>query len=250
MMLTICTIIKRDSPNLPVVIDSDDTDVYVQAAYVSKHVPGNLLIKIKNGLVNCKDMVGEEMSDIIIAAHCITGCDHTSGQYGRGKSQMMKTLKSDPEARELLSSTGMQPSLSEGSHYDMEQFVLTKMYGCLPGSTCAEASVQKWRKQKKKNTLCLPPDSDSLYHHLQRANYLTYCLKNFELREHPSPIMNGWKEENGKCRAVRHTRGPLPEREDYANDTTDNDTFSLHSDSDSDTECESSTDISSGSDTD
>ena len=72
---------------------------------------------------------------------------------------------------------------------------------------------------------------------------------NFELGEKSSPIMNGSKDENGKCRAVRHTRGPLPEREDYANDTTGNDTFSLHSDSDSDTECESSPDISSGSNT-
>ena len=121
----------------------------------------------------------------------------------------MKTLKSDPEDRELLSSTGMQPSLSEESHHDMEQFGLTKMYGCLPGSTCAEAKAQKWRKQKnKKNTLCLPLDSDSLYHHLRRENYLPYCLKNFELRENPSPIMNGWKDENGKCMAARHTCGP------------------------------------------
>ena len=99
MMLTIYSIYWRDGPNLPVVIDIEDTDVYLQAAYVSKHVPGNLLIEIKHWLVNCKNMVDEEMSDIIIAAHCITGCDHTSGQYGRGKSQMMKTLKSDPEVK-------------------------------------------------------------------------------------------------------------------------------------------------------
>ena len=71
MMLTIYSIYMRDSPNLPVVIDIEDTDVYLQAAYVSKHVPGNLLIKRKYGLVNCKNMVDEEMSDIIIAAHCI-----------------------------------------------------------------------------------------------------------------------------------------------------------------------------------
>ena len=59
-------------------------------------------------------MVDEEMSDIIIPAHYITGCDHTSGQYGREKSQLMKTLISEPE-----------------------------MYGCLSGSTCAEARAQK-----------------------------------------------------------------------------------------------------------
>ena len=245
MMLTIYSIIRQDNPDLPIVIDSEDTDVYVQAAYVAHHVPGDLLIKRKDGLLNCKDLADEEISDIVIAAHCITGCDHTSGQYGHGKKQLMKKLKADPEARELLSSVGMQASLSDETHYDMEQFILTKSYGCLSGSTCAEARAQKWRKQKKKNTLLLPPDSDSLYHHLQRANYLTYCLKNFELREHPSPIMNGWKLENGKCRVVRYTRGPLPECDNYFRDTSSSD-----SDSETDTECESSTDSSSDSDTD
>ena len=42
------------------------------------------------------------------------------------------------------------------------------------------------------------------YHHLQSVNSVTHCLKNFEIREHPSPIRNGWKLENGKCRAVRY----------------------------------------------
>ena len=61
-----------------------------------------MLIKIKAGLANCKDLADEEMSDIIIAAHCITGCDHIPGQYGHGKIQRMNKLRTDPEARELL----------------------------------------------------------------------------------------------------------------------------------------------------
>ena len=43
------------------------------------------MIKRKDELVNCKDLTDEEVSDIVIAAHCITGCDHTPGQYGHGK---------------------------------------------------------------------------------------------------------------------------------------------------------------------
>ena len=144
MMLTIYSIIRQDNPDLPVIIDSGDTDVYVQAAYVAHHVSGDLLIKRKGGLVNCKDLADKEMSNIMIAAHCITGCDHTSGQYGHGKIQLMNKLKMDPEARELLSSVGMQPALDEETHYDMEQFILTKLYGCLSGLTCAEARAQKW----------------------------------------------------------------------------------------------------------
>ena len=65
-MLTIYSIIRQDSTNLPVVIDSEDTDVYVQAAHFSNYFPGNLLIKGRNELVNCKDIVDEEMILVIL----------------------------------------------------------------------------------------------------------------------------------------------------------------------------------------
>ena len=54
---------------LPVVIDSEDTDVYVQAAYVAHKVPGDLLIKGKNRFVNCRSLVDESISNIIINTH-------------------------------------------------------------------------------------------------------------------------------------------------------------------------------------
>ena len=69
----------------------------------------------------------------------------------------MKKLEKDVEARELLASVRIHPFLNEETHYDMEQFVLTKTYRCTSGSTCSEARAQKWRKRKKKNTVNLPP---------------------------------------------------------------------------------------------
>ena len=50
MMLTIYSIIRQDNPDLPVVIDSEDTYVYLQAAYVAYHVLSNLLTKKKGGV--------------------------------------------------------------------------------------------------------------------------------------------------------------------------------------------------------
>ena len=75
-----------------------------------------------------------------------------------------------------------------------------------------------------------------LYHHLQRVKYLTYCFKHFELREYPSLISNGWNV--GKCRAVRYTHGPLPERDNNCSDISSSD-----SDNGTGTEHESSADI-------
>ena len=96
------------------------------------------------------------------------------------------------EAKELLRDVGSDPDLNNDIKYDMEQFLLTKIYGCTPGLSCGEARAEKWRKQKKKNTLNLPPDSDSLDYDLQRVNYLSYIMKNFHLKEHPTPKCVYW----------------------------------------------------------
>ena len=87
---------------------------------------------------------------MIIAAHLISGSDHTSALYGHGKKHLMKKLLHDPEARELLADVGNDLSLDDETKNDMEQFVLTQIYGCDYGTTCAEARASKWRKQKKK----------------------------------------------------------------------------------------------------
>ena len=101
-------------------------------------------------------------------------------------------------------------------------------------------------EQKKKNTLNLPPDSESLYHHFQRANYLTYCPQNFNLKKHPSPIRNGGNLDNGKCCAVRYSRRTLPECDnDVDNDVESFSNDSEDSDTDNNTEYDSFTDSSS-----
>ena len=143
MMITKYAIIRQNHSALPVVIDSEDTDVYVQAAYVAHKDPGDLLMKRKNRFVNCRSLVDEGISNNIIAAHYISGCDHTPGLYGHGKKQIMKKLEKDVEARGLRAFVGIHPSLNEETHYDMEQFVLTKTYICISGSPCSEARVQK-----------------------------------------------------------------------------------------------------------
>ena len=66
-----------------VVLDCEDTDVFVQAAYVSQQLPGDLLIRRKHAFINCQAMLSEEIAKIIIPLHIITGSDHTSGLWAR-----------------------------------------------------------------------------------------------------------------------------------------------------------------------
>ena len=73
-----------------------------------------------------------------------------------------------------------------------------------------------------------PPDEDSLDQHCKRVNYLSFCQKNFDLIEHPSPIGHGWDMVDGRCRPGRFTESALPgiflEKEFLNFDRTDSDT--------------------------
>ena len=75
--------------------------MYVQAAYISQQVRGDLLIKHKHLLIDCHAMLSEEVADIIIPLHVIPGSDHTSGFYGHGK-KVLEKAKINSEARDLL----------------------------------------------------------------------------------------------------------------------------------------------------
>jgi len=49
-----------------VVQDSDDTDMYVQAADVSHQLHGNLRIKSKNEFISCSAVLSEDVANIIM----------------------------------------------------------------------------------------------------------------------------------------------------------------------------------------
>ena len=52
-----------------VILDSEDTDVYVQAAYVSHELQGNLLIKHKKEYISCSAMLSEDVANILSLIH-------------------------------------------------------------------------------------------------------------------------------------------------------------------------------------
>ena len=112
------------------------TDVYVQAACVSHQVQGNLLIKHRKEYVSCSAMLSEDVADIIIPLHVITGSDHTSAFFGNGKKKVLQKVISDPEARELLQ---QRLELRDEVKAAMKTFVLHAMYSENAGVTCGQA---------------------------------------------------------------------------------------------------------------
>ena len=102
-------------------------------------------------------------------------------------------------------------------------FVLSHVYGEDDDVTCGQARASKWKKMTRKTTTHLPPDDDTLRHHLIRTNYITYCQVHFNMEENPSPISHGWEIMNGKCRPVRHTLPSRATTSHRSDDTSDKD---------------------------
>ena len=82
-----------------------DSDVYVQAAYVSHSLRGDLMIKHKNALVDWLAMLPDEVTSIIIPLHVIRESDDIPGYCGHGTKLLME-VADDPEANELLGEVG------------------------------------------------------------------------------------------------------------------------------------------------
>ena len=94
MLLSIYAKLRMDNVSDIEVLDSEDTDVYVQAAYVSRQVRGDLMMKRKNNYIYCCAMLTEDVAKIIIPLHVMSGSDHTSSFYGHGKKKLLPCVAS------------------------------------------------------------------------------------------------------------------------------------------------------------
>ena len=156
MLLSIYAKLSMDNVSDIVVLDSEDTDVYAQAAYVSRQVRGDLMIKRKNNYIDCCSMLTENVAEITIPLHVISGSDHTSSFYGRGEKKMPKKVVSDHEAKAMLSRVDENLELKDKVKVDMQSFVLSKLYSDSGDLTRGQAKASKWQKTKRENTICLP----------------------------------------------------------------------------------------------
>jgi len=77
-MFTVYSVLRSSGYANPVIIDTEDTDNYVQAAYVAHQTSGLLCLKRKHQLINAQNLCNAEMSAVIIQLHVLTGCDHNS----------------------------------------------------------------------------------------------------------------------------------------------------------------------------
>ena len=240
IMFSIYNLILSTDEDTLVVIDAADTDCYAQASAIAKLIKGLLAIKRKDKLISCHSLCSTNVAEVMIQFHTMTGCDANNGFYGHGKSSIYEKIEKVPQLRNLIKNVGGELPLSDNTRKLMKAFVIEAIYGDSKHLIPGEARAAKWRSLKKKSTLRLCPDDDTLDHYCERANFLSYIQLHPEIYNHPSPIGHGWMLVDGHCRPVRNKLPALPSN---LMQSVDNgmDDFSFSSDGESD-DSESSAD--------
>jgi len=122
-MLTTYSVLRSDSYTAALVLDTEDTDNYVQAPYIVQKTTGILCVKRKRQLIDARCLCSGAMAASIIPLHILTGCDQYSGFYGATKKLIADRLEKSKEAQDLLAACGAQLLVTEQVISDLEQFV-------------------------------------------------------------------------------------------------------------------------------
>ena len=181
------------------------------AAYVANQINGDLGIKKKEDILDCKSLCSKEVAEIIVPLHIHTRADAVSGFYGRGKKLIFQSVVKSEEACELLTCLGKVIPVTEATLERMALFTIKYVYGDKDSTTFAEARARNCNKMKKKSTQRIAPDRESHNLKVKRANYQVYILHRYNKPEAPpTPLEHGWEFVEGKCQPLRYISAPLP----------------------------------------
>ena len=144
--------------------------------------------------------------DSLLAFHAITGCDTVSFLVGHSKKSAWKVFISDGH---LLKDLG-RGELTEEVVRDAEKFVC-KVYNVSEVNSCNEARVVLFCKCKTQDEL--PPTTDALHFHIQRAHYQSMIWRQASEPNPPlpSPTTMGWRMENGQLVPILTSLAPIPD---------------------------------------
>ena len=96
-----------------------------------------------------------------------TGADCVPGLYGHGKTSIFATVANCKEAHKILEPLGSHIEVSKDLIVDLQLFTHGFLYSGVRSDTMGQSRTTKWNGMKKKVTSRIPPDSDSLLHHIE-----------------------------------------------------------------------------------
>ena len=204
-----------------IIISADDTDVYVIALGASSSISAKIFLKHakKNriqfiDLLKVRDSLGAAVADALVGMHVFTGCDTVSAFAGRGKINAFKQLKSNDRYQAAYGEFGGSVTVSPELFSLLQEITCTLYQTSTPITSVNTLRYQLFcTKRGECESSGLPPCQDSLWMHVQRANYQAgVWRKCLEAKPHlPSPTECGWVMEDGNL-AIKWMQGsPTPQ---------------------------------------
>ena len=123
IMLSVYVALRSISPgyrNL-IVIDAEDTDVYIQVAAISHDIPG-IIIPLRSSFFL------QKILPISYTFHVLNGCDANSCFSGHSKISLYEKLSKSTEAHSLISKCREGLLLSDDVLNDLKSFVIYYIY--------------------------------------------------------------------------------------------------------------------------
>jgi hypothetical protein len=145
------------------------------------------------------------MAQNLLAFHSITGCDTTSFFYGISKKKAYKVYEQDVN---LLEGIGEAELTDE--KIKLAEVFICKLYNQVT-DTSDEARDLMFGKSKSPESL--PPTSDALKLHIERAHFQASVWKQANVVKPvlPSPVTMGWSLDGDRLIPLLMTLDPVPQ---------------------------------------
>ena len=143
------------------------------------------------------------------AFHALTSCDTTSALSEIGKKKPWNMFIRSAVHQESLTILGQQPEVDAETAKKCEAFICNLYPSYKKSPKTADELRDIIFCQKKPNSEALPPTSDSLRQHINRANYQTHIWRKSldALLELPS---RGWQKEDDELTPKLISKDPAP----------------------------------------
>ena len=138
-----------------VVVDSEDTDVYVQSEYVSHALEGDLHIKRKGSYISCDTMLQKNIANVIITIHISQEAIMNQDMMGTVKSVIEKVL-SGPNMSHLFEGVGKELKLSDEVRSSLKSFELSSVYCESPNIHALRSKGYQMAKTENKKHCTTP----------------------------------------------------------------------------------------------
>ncbi|KAK3746853.1 hypothetical protein QZH41_000042 [Actinostola sp. cb2023] len=208
-------------PDTRVVIQSPDTDVLVLSTTHFANLDCEELwfrtgVKDRLRFIPVHDVsraLGPGKCEALPALHALTGCDSNSSLAGIGKKKAWGVFSQSCVHQQSLCLLGHDPRLDDTTANKCESFICD-LYPTLKrtsNSTDELRYIMFCQRRQKSETL--PPTSDSLRQHMNRASYQAYVWRCSldAMQDLPSPEGHGWEtDEDGTLKPVLMTKDPAP----------------------------------------